>query len=83
MRVKGTGVGQKVKGKESERTLKGRYVCVVSFVGVLWENVADADDNVIGWRRDGRLCWRCRRWCRRGKRYVLSPPFPEYWILEW
>ncbi len=26
LRVKGTGIGQKVKGKESERTLKGRYV---------------------------------------------------------
>jgi large subunit ribosomal protein L25 len=26
LRVKGTGVGQRVKGKESERTLKGRYV---------------------------------------------------------
>lgn len=26
LRVKGTGVGQKVKGKESERTMKGRYV---------------------------------------------------------
>lgn len=26
LRVKGTGVGQKVKGKESERTMKTRYV---------------------------------------------------------
>jgi large subunit ribosomal protein L25 len=26
LRVKGTGIGQKVKGKEWERTLKGRYV---------------------------------------------------------
>ena len=26
LRVKGTGIGQKVKGKESERTMKGRYV---------------------------------------------------------
>jgi len=32
LRVKGTGVGMRVKGKESERTLKGRYV---SFF--LWE----------------------------------------------
>lgn len=28
LRVKGTGVGQRVKGKESERTLKGRYVAL-------------------------------------------------------
>lgn len=26
LRVKGTGIGQRVKGKESERTMKGRYV---------------------------------------------------------
>lgn len=26
LRVKGTGIGQRVKGKESERTLKGRCV---------------------------------------------------------
>lgn len=29
LRVKGTGIGQRVKGKESERTLKGRYVQTV------------------------------------------------------
>jgi large subunit ribosomal protein L25 len=37
LRVKGTGVGQRVKGKESERTLKGRYVwmfCFVMLVGL-------------------------------------------------
>jgi len=31
LRVKGTGVGQAVKGKEWERTLKGRYVVVIIF----------------------------------------------------
>lgn len=31
LRVKGTGVGQRVKGKESERTLKSRYVCIIGF----------------------------------------------------
>ena len=34
LRVKGTGVGQRVKGKEAERTMKGRYVC--SLVLVFW-----------------------------------------------
>jgi large subunit ribosomal protein L25 len=29
LRVKGTGIGQRVKGKESERTLKGRYVGIL------------------------------------------------------
>ena len=32
LRVKGTGIGQRVKGKESERTMKGRYV-LLSFCG--------------------------------------------------
>ena len=32
LRVKGTGVGQKVKGKESERTMKGRYVLWSFFI---------------------------------------------------
>jgi large subunit ribosomal protein L25 len=34
LRVKGTGVGQRVKGKESERTMKGRYVLEISFLGM-------------------------------------------------
>ncbi|KAI9650237.1 hypothetical protein NHQ30_000250 [Ciborinia camelliae] len=33
LRVKGTGVGQRVKGKESERTLKSRYVWIIAFDG--------------------------------------------------
>jgi hypothetical protein len=36
LRVKGTGIGQKVKGKASERTLKGRYVLILSLF--LWGN---------------------------------------------
>jgi len=32
LRVKGTGIGQRVKGKESERTLKGRYVLLASLL---------------------------------------------------
>lgn len=35
LRVKGTGVGQRVKGKESERTLKARYVWFIAFDGYL------------------------------------------------
>jgi large subunit ribosomal protein L25 len=34
LRVKGTGIGQRVKGKESERTLKARYVLEILFM--LW-----------------------------------------------
>jgi len=37
LRVKGTGVGMRVKGKESERTLKGRYVCFfLGWWGINW-----------------------------------------------
>ena len=43
LRVKGTGVGQHVKGKESERTLKGRYVFLAKyyiwFMGDVWSYV--------------------------------------------
>ena len=38
LRVKGTGVGQRVKGKESERTLKGRYV-FTWLAGLIWSLV--------------------------------------------
>lgn len=34
LRVKGTGVGQKVKGKEWERTLKGRYETPISWLTI-------------------------------------------------
>lgn len=34
LRVKGTGVGQRVKGKESERTMKGRYVLFLLVFGL-------------------------------------------------
>jgi large subunit ribosomal protein L25 len=33
LRVKGTGIGQKVKGKASERTQKGRYVYIFILCG--------------------------------------------------
>lgn len=35
LRVKGTGVGERVKGKESERTLKGRYVINILQAAIL------------------------------------------------
>jgi hypothetical protein len=41
-----------------------------------------ADLLVIGWRRDDKLCWRCRRWCRRGKRYVIPLPLPSTGVID-
>lgn len=57
LRVKGTGVGQQVKGKMWERTLKGRYVEISSSIG--W-NLSLIEFNA-GWRREDKLCWRCHR----------------------
>lgn len=42
LRVKGTGVGQRVKGKESERTLKGRYVEIMFWGHGVFQCVVDA-----------------------------------------
>lgn len=36
LRVKGTGVGQRVKGKEAERTMKGRYVYFIFIIFFDW-----------------------------------------------
>ena len=65
LRVKGTGVGQRVKGKESERTMKARYVCLllashilerVSSEGVMnrLEGFSSANLGKIGWRNAGK-----------------------------
>jgi large subunit ribosomal protein L25 len=37
LRVKGTGVGQRVRGKESERTMKGRYVKCLHLDSCFWD----------------------------------------------
>lgn len=56
LRVKGTGVGQRVKGKESERTLKGRYVVMhYLFNGVYWVYILMSRYN-SGWRSADKLC---------------------------
>lgn len=67
LRVKGTGIGQRVKGKESERTLKGRYVYIGDWH---WMDILDAvllswgtitDELFTGWRSVDRQCWICRK----------------------
>lgn len=64
LRIKGTGVGQKVKGKEWERTLKGRYV--QSMPDCLWKLYLSYQYcsqlltlSSVGWRSADRLCLIC------------------------
>lgn len=66
LRVKGTGVGQKVKGKEWERTLKGRYVifqprlssCSLELYTFTMQILMSFS---LDLRSDDKLCWPCRR----------------------
>lgn len=71
LRVKGTGVDQKVKGKIHERQLATKYVLVTWLLraptgGRTWANHATP-----GWRRGEKPCSRCRHSSGNGKRYVL------------
>lgn len=71
LRVKGTGVDQKVKGKIHERQLATKYVLeawllCAAIMGRTWANQA-----TIGWRRGEKPCSRCRHSSGNGKRYVL------------
>ena len=71
LRVKGTGVDQKVKGKIHERQLATKYVLHTWLVcaapaGRTWANHATP-----GWRRGEKPCSRCRHSSGNGKRYVF------------
>lgn len=53
LRVKGTGVGQRVKGHIHERHMIAKYVDLLLTLASHWLTTS-------GWRRGERLCWRCR-----------------------
>lgn len=55
LRVKGTGIGQKVKGKEAERTMRAKYVRLMEFLRI-GANMMRATD----WRSADRQCWICQ-----------------------
>jgi large subunit ribosomal protein L25 len=64
LRVKGTGVGQKVKGKEWERTLKGRYVHArPQFLWILRLSYHYCNRSLtfhsVDWRSGDKLCLIC------------------------
>lgn len=60
LRVKGTGVGQKVKGHIHERHMIAKYVRLYHLV----ENVAN---RFAGWSSAERPCWRCPSSSRPGR----------------
>lgn len=71
LRVKGTGVDQKVKGKIHERQLATKYVLeawllCAAITGGTWANHATP-----GWRRGEKPCSRCPHSSGNGKRYVF------------
>lgn len=61
LRVKGTGVGQKVKGHIHERHMIAKYVAAN-----LEGRLQDADCFNLGWRRGEGPCWRCPSSSRPG-----------------
>jgi large subunit ribosomal protein L25 len=74
LRVKGTGVGQRVKGHLHERMLAPKYVllsCRVSVSCLLARVLANHVCASTGWRRDVRPSWACRNWSENGARFVL------------
>lgn len=65
LRVKGTGVGQKVKGHIHERHMIAKYVgCLAvalatyGLCSTMGDGTAMANDTT-GWKQGERLCWRC------------------------
>lgn len=67
LRVKGTGVGQSVKGHIHERQMISKLVLhhLLRLVDVLLTAV-------LGWRRGGRPCWRCPSLSGNGRGYVTA-----------
>lgn len=76
LRVKGTGVGQKVKGHLHERMLATKYVSLVlshaltAGRGLSYYDTEHDANNTTGWRRDVQLSWVCPNWSSYGGKYV-------------
>lgn len=71
LRVKGTGVDQKVKGKIHERQLATKYVLDAWLLRAATTGSTWANHGTIGWRRGEKPCSRCQRSFGNGKRYVF------------
>lgn len=81
LRVKGTGVDQKVKGKIHERQLATKCVLEIwlSFAATLGRT--RANHATPGWRRGEKPCSRCRRSSGNGKRYVSRHCMTQFVLL--
>jgi large subunit ribosomal protein L25 len=73
LRVKGTGVGQRVKGKESERTLKGRYVLR------LLKSYGKLDMMLVCSQKVPLLTVLCRRLEKRRQAMLEMPQMIQTW----
>lgn len=66
LRVKGTGVGQKVKGHIHERHMIAKYV------GTRPQRMVRGDDALTmlltGWKQEEKPCWKCPSSSKNGKR---------------
>lgn len=72
LRVKGTGVDQKVKGKIHERQLATKYVLEAWLLRAAIVGGPSANRATPGWKRGEKPCSRCRRSSGNGKQYVPS-----------
>lgn len=71
LRVKGTGVDQKVKGKIHERQLATKYVLEVWLLSAAIAGGTWANHGAPGWKRGEKPCSRCRLSSGNGKRFVF------------
>lgn len=71
LRVKGTGVDQKVKGKIHERQLATKYVLEAWLLRTAITDGTWANHATLGWRRGEKPCSRCPHSSGNGKRYVF------------
>lgn len=71
LRVKGTGVGQKVKGHIHERHMIAKYVRPAA---LRTRCVTKMADHSAVWKRRERPCWKCQTSSRPGRGYVVTPP---------
>lgn len=75
LRVKGTGVGQKVKGRLHERHMIARLVLVLAGrtdVCVPLRRDTVANMKTTEWSRGERPCWKCPSSSRLGRRYART-----------
>jgi len=74
LRVRGTGVGQQVKGHKHERQLGAKYVAALLLARLEVLVMFWVLTEIAGWRRGGRPCWKCRLSSGNGRRYVQFIP---------